>query len=173
MTRERGMNEIETNKVELTGYFPGVLGKITELHAVYYHEHWGFDISFETQVGMELCEFMRRFQPKTDGFWAALVNGRFAGAVAIDGNQPNEEGARLRWFIVEPDLQGYGIGRALIEVAIEFCRNAGHKEIFLWTFKGLDPARHLYERFGFRLAEEHDVDQWGSIIQEQKFVLTL
>lgn len=171
---ESRMEDTATNNdVELTGYYPGVLGKITELHAVYYHEHWEFDSSFETQVGMELCEFMSRFSIETDGFWAALVNGRFAGAVAIDGNQVNEEGARLRWFIVEPSLQGQGIGGTLIRTAIEFCRKAGHKQVFLWTFKGLDPARNLYERFGFRLVEEHDVDQWGTWIQEQKFILTL
>lgn len=171
---EGRMKETATNNdVELTGYYPGVLGKITELHAVYYHEHWEFDISFETQVGIELCEFMSRFRGETDGFWAALVEGVFAGVVAIDGNRVNEEGARLRWFIVEPGLQGRGIGRILIQTAIEFCREAGHKQVFLWTFRGLDPARNLYERFGFRLVEEHEVDQWGTRIQEQKFILTL
>jgi GNAT superfamily N-acetyltransferase len=167
------MKKNGTTNVELTGYFSGVLGKITELHAVYYHEHWGFDISFETQVGVELCEFMRRFRQETDGFWAALVNGSFAGAVAIDGNQEDGEGARLRWFIVEPSLQGLGIGKTLIRTAIEFCRKAGHKQVFLWTFRGLDPARLLYEREGFCLAEEHNAEQWGARIQEQKFVLPL
>jgi GNAT superfamily N-acetyltransferase len=167
------MKEMQINKAVLTGYFPGVLGKITELHAVYYHEHWGFDISFETQVGMELCEFMRRVRPESDGFWTALVNGRFAGSIAIDGSQAHDEGARLRWFIVEPSLQGCGVGGTLIQTAIEFCRNARHKKVFLWTFKGLDSARYLYERQGFRLTEEHDVEQWGTNIREQKFVLTL
>jgi GNAT superfamily N-acetyltransferase len=167
------MKKAGTNNIVLTGYFPGVLGKITELHATYYHEHWGFDISFETQVAMELCEFMRRLRKETDGFWVALADSHFAGAVAIDGSQANEEGPRLRWFIVEPHLQGLGIGRTLISSAVEFCRKARYKRIFLWTFKGLDPARHLYEREGFRLAEEHDVNQWGTRIKEQKFLLTL
>jgi GNAT superfamily N-acetyltransferase len=167
------MKNTGTNDIVLTGYFPGVLGKITELHAIYYNEHWGFDISFETQVAMELCEFMTRFQPETDGFWVALAGSRFGGAVAIDGSRANEEGARLRWFIVEPDLQGLGIGSNLIRTAVEFCIKAGHKQIYLWTFKGLDPARHLYEREGFRLAEEHDVSQWGTRIEEQMFVLSL
>ena len=44
--------------LEITGYFPGVIGRITETHAVYYHENWGFDASFETQVGRELSEFI-------------------------------------------------------------------------------------------------------------------
>ena len=29
-------------EIKIQGYYPGVVGKITELHAVYYHEHWDF-----------------------------------------------------------------------------------------------------------------------------------
>ena len=39
----------------------------------------------------------------------------------------------------------------------------------LWTFKGLDAARHLYERHGFRLAEEYAGAQWGVNLVEQRF----
>jgi GNAT superfamily N-acetyltransferase len=160
-------------ELELTGYFPGVIGKVTELHAVYYSQHWGFDISFETQVARELSKFMSNFHRNTDGFWAAVFCGQFAGAVAIDGSLSSTEGARLRWFIVEPKLQGKGIGRELIRCAVAFCRNAGHKKVFLWTFRGLEAARKLYEQAGFRLVEESEVDQWGTRIAEQKFELDL
>jgi len=159
--------------VEIVGYFPGVIGEITQMHAVYYHENWGFDITFETQVGRELSEFLANFQKGRDGFWAARSDNRFAGAVAIDGSLTRTEGARLRWFIVEPGSQGSGIGRRLIEHALAFCREAHHKTVFLWTFKGLEAARRLYEQAGFVLDEEHDVEQWGGVIREQKFVLTL
>jgi GNAT superfamily N-acetyltransferase len=165
------MNDLRRPRIDLMGYFPGVIGKITELHAVYYHDNWGFDISFETQVGRELSEFLSRFDPTADGFWAALVDGDFAGAIAIDGSQP--EGARLRWFIIRPDFQGTGIGTALMRKAVDFCKAAGHRKMFLWTFKGLDAARTLYERAGFILTEEHEVAQWGQTIKEQKFELAL
>jgi GNAT superfamily N-acetyltransferase len=158
-------------RVEFTGYYPGVIGKITELHAVYYAEHWGFDVSFETQVGSELSQFFRDFHPQRDGFWAALVDRHFAGSVAIDGHNESSGGARLRWFIVEPDLQGIGIGKTLIRKAVDFCRTASYPRVFLWTFEGLGPARHLYENAGFRPAEEHPVEQWGARIIEQKFEL--
>ena len=45
-------------EIKFHGYYPGVVGKITEIHAVYYNEHWGFDVSFETQVARELSEFI-------------------------------------------------------------------------------------------------------------------
>ena len=122
--------------IEIIGYYPGVLGKITELHAVYYHENWGFDVSFETQVGAELSEFVRRIETGRDGLWVARYKGAFAGAIAIDGIDAFGEGARLRWFIVDPQFQGSGIGKNLITRAIAFCERQQFPKVFLWTFKG-------------------------------------
>lgn len=157
--------------INFGGYFPGVVGKITEVHAVYYYEHWGFDVSFETQVGKELSEFVRSFQAERDGLWTARKHDAFVGSIAIDGRDARSQGARLRWFIVVPDFQGTGIGNALITRAIKFCQSRNYPRIYLWTFKGLDSARCLYERHGFRLQEEHDVAQWGQQIREQRFEL--
>lgn len=163
------------NAVDVTfsGYYPGVIGEITRLHATYYHDHWGFDISFETQVGRELSEFMRDFREDRDLLVAARVNRRFAGAIAIDGHSQIAGEARLRWFIVHPDFQSLGLGQKLIRQAIEFCRQAGFCRVILWTFQGLDSARRLYESAGFVLTEQHEVRQWGSNIAEQKFELGL
>ena len=149
------------------------MGKITEIHATYYYEHWGFDVSFETQVGRELSEFIKDFEENRDGFWVARINGEFAGAIAIDGSKPDEKGARLRWFIVPRNFQGRGIGGRLIKCAVDFCKETGFRKVYLWTFEGLDEARSLYEREGFQLSEEHAVYQWGQNIREQKFELDL
>jgi GNAT superfamily N-acetyltransferase len=159
--------------VTFSSYYPGVIGEITRLHATYYHEHWGFDISFETQVGKELSEFMQDFREELDLLVAALVNGRFAGAIAVDGHSQIAGEARLRWFIVHPDFQGLGLGLKLIEQAMGFSRRAGFRKVILWTFQGLDSARRLYEGAGFTLTEQHSVKQWGSTIVEQKFELDL
>jgi len=159
--------------IQIRGYYPGVVGKITELHAVYYFEHWGFDVTFETQVGKELSEFVRQFDEKRDGLWVAVKEGKFAGAIAIDGMRAFEEGARLRWFIVAPQFQKAGIGKNLILQAVDFCRRRRYPKIYLWTFKGLESARRLYEAVNFRLCEENAVDQWGQHIKEQKYILHL
>jgi GNAT superfamily N-acetyltransferase len=157
--------------LKIQGYYPGVVGKITELHAVYYHKHWGFDVSFETQVSRELSIFVSEFDANRDGLWVATADDKFAGAVAIDGKQAMTEGARLRWFIVDPEFQGAGLGNQLISRAVQFCKEKGYPKIFLWTFEGLEPARRLYERHAFRLNETHEVQQWGQTINEQKFEL--
>jgi GNAT superfamily N-acetyltransferase len=159
--------------IEIRGYYPGVVGKITELHAVYYHENWGFGVTFETQVGGELSQFVQRLDGNRDGLWVATRKGDFAGAIAIDGADAFGEGARLRWFIVDPQFQGSGIGKNLIARAIAFCEQQQFPTVFLWTFKGLEDARRLYETVGFKLCEESQVAQWGQTIREQKYELEL
>jgi GNAT superfamily N-acetyltransferase len=159
--------------VEYRGFYPGVIGRIVEAHAVYYHEHWDLDRSFEIQVGRELSDFAAGFDPGRDGLWAALTGGEFAGSVAVDGAKAEREGARLRWFLVVPDCQGKGIGRGLLRRALDFCRGAGHGKVYLWTFQGLDAARRLYEGEGFTLTEEHTEDHWGRNVVAQRFDLDL
>ena len=83
------------------------------------------------------------------------------------------EGAHLRWFILDSGCQGQGIGRRLLTEALRHCRRQGFRRVYLWTFAGLDAARHLYESAGFRLCRELEGRQWGVVVQEQMFELTL
>ncbi|MCF8062553.1 MAG: GNAT family N-acetyltransferase [Deltaproteobacteria bacterium] len=161
------------NDIQYTGRVPGAIGLITACHAAYYHENRGLDLSFEIQVASELAAFLDRFDPARDGLWLAWSGDAFAGSVAVDGSESRGREARLRWFIVEPDFQGRGIGGNLIQRAVSFCEDAGHARLFLWTFQGLEQARSLYEKAGFRLSQEHEVTRWGQQILEQRFDLPL
>ena len=151
------------------GYIPGSIGRVAELHGAYYHEHWKFGLFFEARVAVELSEFLKRYDESRDGFWTVLVDGRVEGSIAIDGIHAESEGAHLRWFIVSDLLRGKGAGNQLIDTAVGFCRNRGYGKISMWTFEGLGAARHLYEKAGFRLVEEHKGTQWGTEVNEQRF----
>lgn len=158
-------------ELKLCGYIPGAIGRVTELHATYYNEHWRFDLNFESQVAMELSEFLIRFDEAYDGFWVAILDGKIVGSVAIDGSTGSTEGARLRWFIIAPECQGRGIGKALMREALDFCKRADFSRVYLWTFTGLNAARHLYEKCGFTLCKEHEDNQWGNTVTHQMFEL--
>lgn len=81
--------------------------------------------------------------------------------------------AHLRSFIVDSTTQGKGVGRRLINAAMEWADNRGFEEVELWTFKGLDAARKLYEGVGFELKEEMRSERWGTELIVQRFVRTL
>ncbi|MCC8400668.1 helix-turn-helix domain-containing GNAT family N-acetyltransferase [Paraburkholderia sp. MMS20-SJTN17] len=149
------------------GYQPGCIGDITSLHGRYYAEHWGFGAFFEKKVATELAAFAGALPAEGNGLWLYVENGRTLGSVVIDGD--DETGvAHLRWFIVDDSLRGSGMGRQLLSQAMRFV-DERFNETYLWTFKGLDAARHLYESFGFRLSEESEGAQWGTRVVEQRF----
>jgi len=157
----------------ISGYIPGAIGRVAGLHGIYYSRCWDFGLFFEAKVASELSEFLSRFDKTRDGFWVAEKDGKIAGSVSVDGIEGKSKGARLRWFIVDPEIHGCGIGRMLMREAVLFCKAANHGKIYLTTFAGLDPARHLYETFGFVLCEEWEDAHWGKPVKAQKFELNL
>ena len=163
------MDDVEIRR----GYFPGSIGRVLELHARYYHAYWGFGVLFEAQLARGLSEFFGRYDELRDGFWTAAVAGRVEGSITIDGAHAADSGAHLRWFIMSDALRGKGIGTRLMHTAIDFCGAKKYRRVFLHTFAGLDAARHLYEKMGFRLVDERPGTQGGIGVTEQRFELSL
>lgn len=151
------------------GYRPGCIGRITELHARFYAAHAGFGVFFESRVARELAAFCERYDDARDGLWLAVVDGQVEGAIAIDGQHADTEGAHLRWFIASDRLRGTGAGTRLLASALAFCDARHYAKTCLWTFDGLQAARHLYEKHGFRLVHQAPGRQWGSEVLEQRF----
>ena len=152
------------------GYRPGLLGRVTQLHALHYARTAGFGLAFERLVGSGLAEFAGRLASPDNAIWAASRDDEVVGAIAIDGEDLGDGIAHLRWFIVDDAARGGGAGRRLLATALDFVDAQAFAETHLWTFSGLDAARHLYEAHGFALAQERPGTQWGSEVLEQRFV---
>jgi len=164
--REEAAGEIAIR----AGYVPGIVGRVSQMHALYYARWAGFGAPFEAKVAAGLADFVTRLERPQNGLWRAEKAGRIVASIAIDGEDLGEGRAHLRWFIVEPGLRGAGLGARLLGEALDFCDAQDFGEIHLWTLKGLEAARRLYERAGFVLAEEYAGNQWGREITEQRFV---
>ncbi len=180
------------------GYRPGLIGRCSDMHARYYARTVGFGREFEAIVATGLSEFCTRIEHPDNEIWTAIADETIVGTIAIDGedlNRPAETDldtdhrsnavsgtgidngignggriAHLRWFIVDDDQRGSGLGRRLLSAALAFVDARDFAETHLWTFRGLDAARALYEAHGFALADEYQGRQWGSAVMEQKFV---
>ncbi len=85
----------------------------------------------------------------------------------------SEREAQLRWLLLVPEVRGQGIGRKLVEEALDFCRDAGYSSVFLWTVNTLPIAAKLYQSVGFRQTEELTHEMWGSTVTEVRYELLL
>jgi DNA-binding MarR family transcriptional regulator/ribosomal protein S18 acetylase RimI-like enzyme len=152
------------------GYRSGIIASVTQLHASFYSQNYEFSAVFERKVATEMSEFMGRIDTSKNTIFSAYVDDELLGSVSLDGEDLGKGTSHLRWFIVSPKAHGLGIGSLLISKATAFVDQNNFDRTRLWTFKGLDAARHLYEKHGFTLAHETPGMQWGTKVIEQEFV---
>ena len=151
------------------GYQPGMIGRITEMHAAFYARHAGFGQFFESQVATGVAEFAGRLNQTGNHVWLALLNDRIVGSVAIDGQD-----------LATTTRTCAGSSWTTAVAAAAWAASCwprpwptdrlGFAATRLWTFKGLDAARKLYESVGFQLVREEAGEQWGSTVTEQQFI---
>ncbi|MBV7506455.1 helix-turn-helix domain-containing GNAT family N-acetyltransferase [Bacillus sp. sid0103] len=158
------------SEVSIRTFQPGDVGFVAHLHGTLYENTYKFGPMFEYYVMKGLTEFMIN----TDGgeLWIAEVDGKMAGSIAI--TKSNDNVAQLRWFILDENYHGMGIGKKLMETAIDFCKKQRYKHVFLWTVSVLSTARYLYQKYHFRLTEEKENYEWtGSKLVEERWYLDL
>ena len=74
-----------------------------------------------------------------------IVAEREGKLVGVVGLEIYRESALLRSAAVDPSWRGTGVGRALVERALDLSRERGIQDVFLLT----TTAEHYFPRFGF------------------------
>jgi len=162
------------NHICYSAYKPGALANVVSMHMDYYSKSWGFGLAFETKVASELSEFLIRFNPTADLFLMAYEEkGKCVGSISLDSKNVADKRAHVRWFIVDQNFSGHGIGKELMNRVVEHCDKSGFPRSYLTTFDGLHAARKLYESVGYALKSESNADQWQAGVKEQLFIRQL
>jgi peptidyl-dipeptidase Dcp len=81
--------------------------------------------------------------------------------------------AQLRYFLIEPEYRGIGLGSRLLNSYMDFLRACGYRKSYLWTTHELTVAASLYQRLGFILTEQKESTNFGKPLIEQRYDLTL
>ncbi len=161
------MNE----KLIIRDFVEDDLNYIIKRHGEIYEKEYDFDKTFVDYVRKPLYEFYKNFDKNHENVWIADFEGNTVGFIALV--KVNEDTAQLRWFLLEKEMRGRGIGNKLMSTLVEFAKDKNYKNIYLWTVGFLDAARHLYEKYGFELIETKDSSVWGKKLTEEKWSLKL
>jgi peptidyl-dipeptidase Dcp len=146
---------------------PGDIGYIIYLHGSLYKKEYGYGISFEVYVAEGLCEFCNRYNAQKDRVWIAEHGQRIVGFLLL---MNRGDAAQLRYFIIEPEYRGIGLGKKLMELYHAFLLECGYTASYLWTTSELYTAASLYRRLGFTLVEEKTSTAFGEKpVIEQKY----
>jgi len=138
----------------------GDLGRLIALHGECYESLPGFGLTFEAFVARTLSEYV--LDNGANGrIWLAERDGQLLGCTAIvlrDNQQ-----AQLRWVLVDPAARGVGLGKELVNRALEFSRDSACTSIFLETTDGLPESQQLYESLGFKVISNELEILWDGV----------
>jgi ribosomal protein S18 acetylase RimI-like enzyme len=126
--------------VEIRPYEPADRAGFAQLVATVLTEY-GFSVDPILEADLEHPEISYQ------GLWVAVDDHRLVGSVAIrllDDGQ-----AELKRMYLQPGHRGRGLGRTLLNQAIQWARNRGCHAIVLDTSTAMTAAQGLYESAGF------------------------
>jgi peptidyl-dipeptidase Dcp len=81
--------------------------------------------------------------------------------------------AQLRYFYLEPEYRGMGLGKRLMKLFMEFLVSRNYRTSYLWTTNELGAAASLYMRHGFELTMEKESTAFGKPLVEQRYDLMI
>jgi ribosomal protein S18 acetylase RimI-like enzyme len=84
------------------------------------------------------------------GSVALVLTGEFGNVIT------SEEEAAFRMLVVDPAVQGQGIGELLVTTCLNRARAAGKRRMVISTDPLMTTAHRLYERLGFTRLPERD-----------------
>ena len=148
---------------------PGDLGYVIYRHGKLYGDEYNYDIVFETYVALAIHEFYKNYNPEIDRVWICEHDNRMVGFLLLMHRESRV--AQLRFFFIEPEYRGIGLGKKLMELYMDFLREKGYMSSYLWTTDELPSAASLYKRHGFKLTEERQSTAFGKPLKEQRYDL--
>ena len=102
--------------ISIRTYRPGDPSLVCYFYYKLYEQQYHFNGSVEAYFIRGMAELFDH--PAGNQLWIAEQDNKIAGCIAII--KKGERSAQLRWFGVDMEVQGMGIGNQLLETAMEF-----------------------------------------------------
>lgn len=108
------------------------------------------------------------FRRDIAGIFVAKLNGKIIGFVASDGNWYSKREGKvvgaIHEVVVLPDYRNLGIGKSLINKALEYFKERGIDTVELWVGDENFRAINFYKKLGFK--EKDRFNYWIRMTKE-------
>lgn len=157
--------------VTVRSYRQGDAAYIIQSHTALYRQEYGLTEAFGAFVDRLVRQFTQTLDPACECVLIPQCEGRPLGSIAIA--KVDAHTAQLRFFLLEQEARGLGLGLRLAQAALAFAKQAGYRHIVLETISDLTSARAIYRRLGFAITHTHPHADWGREVLEERWEMDL
>jgi ribosomal protein S18 acetylase RimI-like enzyme len=131
------------NKIEIINYRPDLKEYVKKLNEEWLNKYFSVEPSDVIQLGDPQKEII----DKGGQIYYITVNGEIAGTVSL--MKVNEDTYELAKMAVSERFQGNKLGDKLMQFCIGKAQEMKIKKLILYSNTSLEPAIHLYKKYGF------------------------
>jgi diamine N-acetyltransferase len=152
---------------------------LDDINAIGFLAYQVWPVAYKDILNFEQLHYMLQHFYSPDSLKEQMVSKQHTFLIAeIEDDEPvgfasyseiEKAVFKLHKLYVLPAIQGRNIGRTLLEVVEEECREAGGKKLVV-NVNRFNKAKMFYERLGFQVIKEEDIDLGNGVVQED-FVL--
>jgi GNAT superfamily N-acetyltransferase len=131
---------------------PGVIDLIGRVFVEY---GWIWEPATEVP---DLLRWTPHYAPPRGAFFVVREGERIVGSVGVD-RVGGGVTAELHRLYLDPAMRGRGLGEALVNTILDWCRTHGVARLVLWSDTRFTHAHRLYLRTGFRQTGERELPE--------------
>ncbi len=138
---------MQIKETQLVEFNPGHQQAVEALVLPIQQGEFGVPITRDEQP--DLVDIAGTFQKGNGNFWVALDGDKVIGSIGVVDIGNNQ--VALKKMFVHRDWRGaaHGVSAALMQGALDWCRQKGIKQVFLGTTGQMVAAHKFYEKHGF------------------------
>jgi putative acetyltransferase len=107
------------------------------------------------------------YEPPHGAFFVIRGEGSVVGSVGV--HRFGDDVAELHRLYLDAGVRGRGLGDALVQTVLAWCRDNGVSRLLLWSDTRFVHAHRLYLRHGFRQTGERELPQDVNQTREYHF----
>jgi putative acetyltransferase len=115
----------------------------------------------------DLFRFEHHYEPPRGAFYVVRHGGLVVGSVGVE--RLDENSAELHRLYLDAEWRGRRLGRALVDVALDWCRARGISRLILWSDTRFEQGHRLYTRMGFLQTGERTLPDDLNATREYSF----
>lgn len=149
----------------------GDLPFVIQSHSDLYQKEYNYGKTFDYYVIKGVAEFFEVYTPEKSRVWVCEHEGKRIGFLSL---MERGEAAQLRFFFMNKNYRGIGLGKHLMQLLLTFLKEKNYKSCYLWTTTEQLAAAALYKKFGFQwIADMPSNSTFDRPVIEQKYELVL